>query len=486
MQGHDLKSRSAPIAGTPEGRSKTRAEAIASLFRVPADLSSDAIALAACRQTAQIRCVRVHFRIPDQGGLTPAPYSVRYLVRALMQSPLDLRVVKAAARLEHVRYAIRDMAVLADQLAGEGKTILPLNIGDPLNFDFQTPPHLIGAVEKAMRDGKNGYAPSLGIPEAVEAIHGEAERKGIRHIQSVFLTAGVSEAVDVCLTALVDAGENVLTPSPEYPLYSAVLAKLGAEPNPYLQDESNQWEPDLADIARKVDSKTRAIVVGNPNNPTGSVYSRRTLEGIAEIARRHDLVIFADEIYDKLILDGDPHASLAALAPDLCVVTFNGLSKAYLVPGWRVGWGVVSGNAAALRPYLEGVHQLLRARLCSNQPQQYAVRPALEGPQDHLAEVRSKLRARRDLTVEACRAIPHLSCVAPRGAFYAFPRIDVPDSDEEFVKGLLVEKHVLAVHGTGFGQAPGTKHLRIVFLPDEAILRRAYEGLRAFMAEHYS
>jgi alanine-synthesizing transaminase len=377
------------------------------------------------------------------------------------------------------------MAVLAEQLAREGKTILPLNIGDPLSFDFRTPPHLIAAVEKAMRDGYNGYAPSLGIPEAVEAIHAEAARKKIRNIQSVFLTAGVSEALDICLTALVNAGENVLTPCPDYPLYSAVLAKLGAEPNSYLLDEANDWQPDLQDIARKINSGTRAIVVSNPNNPTGAVYSHQTLERIAEMARRNNLVIFADEIYDKLVLEGAPPTSLAALAPDVPVVTFNGLSKSYLVPGWRVGWGVVSGEAAAVKPYIEGIHQLLRARLCSNHPQQFAVRPALEGPQDHLAEVRGKLRSRRDLTVRACRMTPHMSCVAPRGAFYAFPRVDLPDSDEQFVKKLLVEKHVLLVHGTGFGQAPGTKHVRIVFLADEETLTRAYEALRAFITEHY-
>jgi alanine-synthesizing transaminase len=403
-----------------------------------------------------------------------------------MQTVPNLRVVNAATRLANVRYAIRDMAVLAEQLTREGKTILPLNIGDPLNFDFCTPPHLIAAVEKAMRDGRNGYAPSLGIPEAVEAIRAEAERKGIRNIQSVFLTAGVSEALDICLTALVNSGENVLTPSPEYPLYSAVLAKFGTQSNSYLLDEQNEWEPDLGDIARKINPGTRAIVVSNPNNPTGAVYSRQILEGIVELARQHHLVIFADEIYDKLILDGEPHTSLAVLAPDIPVVTFNGLSKSYLVPGWRVGWGVVSGEAATVKPYVEGIHQLLRARLCSNHPQQYAVRPALEGSQDHLAEVRGKLRARRDLTVRACRATPHMSCVAPRGAFYAFPKIDIPDSDEQFVKQLLREKHVLMVHGTGFGQAPGTKHVRIVFLPDEGTLTRAYEGLRAFIAEHYA
>lgn len=404
----------------------------------------------------------------------------------MIQTTNSVHVIPAATRLERVRYAIRDMAVLAEQLTREGKTVLPLNIGDPLNFDFETPPHLIAAVEKAMRDGRNGYSPSLGIPEAIEAIRAEAERKGIRNIQSVFLTSGVSEGLDVCLTALVNSGENVLTPSPEYPLYSAVLAKLGANSNSYLLDEQNQWEPDLGDIARKQNSGTRAIIVGNPNNPTGAVYSRATLERIVDFARRNNLVIFADEIYDKLILDGEPHVSLAALAADVPVVTFNGLSKSYLAPGWRVGWGIVSGDAATLKPYLEGIHQLLRARLCSNQPQQYAVKPALEGPQDHLKPVLAKLCGRRDLTVRACRSIPRLSCVDPRGAFYAFPRLDIPDSDEHFVKQLLMEKHVLMVHGTGFGQAPGTKHMRIVFLPDEATLTSAYEGLRSFIAEHYA
>jgi len=395
-------------------------------------------------------------------------------------------VVNAATRLERVRYAIRDVAVLAEQLAREGKSILPLNIGDPLNFDFRTPPHLIEAVHKAMCDGRNGYAPSLGVPEAVEAIRAEAERKGIRNLQSVFLTAGVSEAIDLCLTALVNPGENILTPCPEYPLYSAIMDKLGAQPNGYRLDEENGWEPDLEDIERRISAGTRAILVSNPNNPTGAVYSRQTLEGIAELARQNHLVIFADEIYDKLILNDAPHTSLAALAPDVPVVTLNGLSKSYLAPGWRVGWAVVSGEAAAVKPYLEGIYQLLRARICSNHPQQYAVRPALEGPQDHLAEFRAKLRARRDLTVNWCRAIPHMSCVAPRGAFYAFPKIEVPVSDEQFVKQLLVEKGVLVVHGGGFGQAPGSKHIRIVFLPDEATLERAYQGLRAFVEEHYA
>ena len=398
----------------------------------------------------------------------------------------QVREVHAAARLAQVRYAIRDLAVLADEVARQGKEILPLNIGDPLQFDFRTPPHLIEAVAKAMRDGLNGYAPSLGVPEAVAAARAHAERKGIHNIQSVFMTAGVSEAVDVCLSALLDPGENILTPSPEYPLYSAVLAKIGTQINPYMLDEANGWEPDLEHLSSRIFSGTRAIVVINPDNPTGAVYSRKTLEAIAELARQNNLLIFADEIYEKLILDDDhPHTSIAALAPDVPVVTFNGLSKAYLAPGWRVGWAVASGPAAALKPYVEGVHKLLRARLCSNHPQQYAVRPALEGPQDHLVEVRQKLRRRRDLTAHWCNTIPRLGCVKPLGAFYAFPRLDIPESDEDFVRNLLLEKQVLVVHGSGFGQAPETRHFRIVFLPDEPTLARAYAGIAEFIRERY-
>lgn len=404
-----------------------------------------------------------------------------------MARPVNqVREVLAATRLEHVRYAIRDIAVLAEQLARQGKEILPLNIGDPLNFDFRTPPHLIEAVAKAMRDGHNGYAPSLGVGEAIEAVRAEAERRGIRNIQSVFITAGVSEAVDLCLTALLNPGENILTPVPEYPLYSAVLAKLGAHPNTYRLDEGAGWEPDLEHLRSRIFTGTRGIVVINPNNPTGAVYSRPMLEGLVGIARENNLVIFSDEIYEKLILDGSAHTSIAALAPDVPVVTLNGLSKAYLAPGWRVGWGVVSGEPAAVKPYLEGIHKLLRARLCANHPQQYAVRPALQGPQDHLPEVLRKLRSRRDLTMRWCNSAPRVSCVEPRGAFYAFPRLDIPESDEDFVKSLLVEKQVLVVHGSGFGQEPGTRHCRIVFLPDEATLSRAYESLRVFIEQRYA
>ncbi len=400
-------------------------------------------------------------------------------------SPTTLHEIAAAKRLENVRYAIRDLACVADEVTAQGHKVLPLNVGDPLNFDFKTPQHIIEAVYKAMRDGKNGYAPSPGIPEAIEAIRGEALRKGITTVRDVFVTSGVSETVDLCISALVNSGEDILTPKPDYPLYSAVLCKLGIELNAYDLNEEDEWQPDLkADIERKLTPRTRAIVLINPNNPTGSLCSREMLERIAEIARRHNLVVFSDEIYDKLILEDTPHVAFAAVAADVPCITFGGMSKNYLVPGWRIGWGIVSGDAGGVKPYVEGIHRLLRARLCANHPEQYAIKAALEGPQDHLVEVQRKLRSRRDLTQKWCEATPRVSCVAPRGAFYAFPRIDVPD-DEVFVKELIRQKHVMVVHGSGFGQKAGTQHFRIVFLPDEATLTRAYGAIAEFLRESY-
>jgi len=395
------------------------------------------------------------------------------------------REITAAARLENVRYAIRDLACVADEVAKQGHKILPLNIGDPINFDFQTPPHLIEAVYKAMRDGKNGYAPSPGIKEALEAIRGEAARKGISSVRDVFVTSGVSETVDLCLTALLNPGEDLLTPSPDYPLYSAVLARLGLKLNTYDLNEEDGWQPDLFDITRKITPRTRGIVLINPNNPTGSVCTRSMLEKIAELARRHNLVIFADEIYDKLILDGGENISIAAIAPDVPMVTFGGLSKNYLAPGWRIGWGIVSGDSGATKQYCEGIQKLLRARLCANHPEQYAIKAALEGPQDHLIEVRRKLVNRRDLTVRWANSTARVRCVSPRGAFYAFPRIDIPEADDIFVRELILQKHVMVVHGSGFGQKPGTKHFRIVFLPDEQTLSKAYAAIGELMAERY-
>jgi len=255
--------------------------------------------------------------------------------------------------------------------------------------------------------------------------------------------------------------------------------------NAYYLSEEDGWQPDLADLEKKITPRTRGIVLINPNNPTGSVCTRKTLEKIAELARRHNLIIFADEIYDKLIIDDDPHVAMAAVAPDVPVITFGGLSKNYLAPGWRIGWGIASGEAPVIKPYLEGVNKLLRARLCANHPEQYAIKAALEGPQDHLMEIKQKLRSRRDLTMKWCAETPRMSCVAPRGAFYAYPTIDIPEGDDVFVTALIRQKHVTVVHGSGFGQRPGTRHFRIVFLPDEKTLAAAYRAIGEFMRERY-
>ena len=395
------------------------------------------------------------------------------------------REIIAASRLDNVRYAIRDLACIANEITAQGHKVIPLNIGDPNVFDFRTPPHLIEAVYQAMRDNKNGYAPSPGIKPALDAIRGEAARKGITSVHDVFVTNGVSETVDACLTALLNPGDDLLTPCPDYPLYSALLTKLGIGLNTYYLNEEDGWQPELDDIKKKITPRTRGIVLINPNNPTGSVCTRAMLEQIAELARQHNLLIFSDEIYDKLILDDDEHISMAAVAPDVPVVTFGGLSKNYLVPGWRIGWGIVSGEAATVKNYNEGIQRLLRARLCANHPEQYAIKAALEGPQDHLIEVRKKLRARRDLTVQWCNSTPRVSCVSPRGAFYAYPRIVIPEGDDVFVKELILQKHVMVVQGSGFGQKPGTKHFRIVFLPDEKTLSKAYTAIGDFMSSRY-
>jgi alanine-synthesizing transaminase len=394
--------------------------------------------------------------------------------------------VMAASRMINVRYAIRDLAVAAEEVAREGHEILYLNIGDPCKFDFHTPPHMIEAVLKAMVDGHNGYAHSLGLPSAVEAIRNEAERNGFRNIQSIFIGYGSGEVIDSCLTALLNPGDNVLTPSPEYPQYGAIMAKLDCPVNAYDLNEDNGWEPNVDDIARKINSRTRAILLITPNNPTGAVYSRRTLEKILELAREHGLLIFADEIYDKLIFDpAEKHVSIATLATDVPIVTFNGLSKAYLVPGWRIGWAIGTGPRAVLHPYMEAVHRLLRARLSAPHPFQHAIKPALEGPQDHLDVMLRKLKRRADLTVQWAKRTPHVKLVAPKGAFYAFPTLTIPEDDLTFVTDLLKQKYVLVVHGSGFGEKPGTRHIRIVFLPPEPVLSSAYDAMTGFIRQRH-
>jgi alanine-synthesizing transaminase len=398
------------------------------------------------------------------------------------------KVVRPAKRTDYITYAVRDIVVLANQVAATGKEMLYLNIGDPNLYDFAPPAHVVEAVHKAMLKNQNGYAPSSGIPEAIKAIEEEAKCKGIKNIQDIFITTGASEAIEVCLTALVDSGENVLAPAPGYPLYTAVSSKLQAIEVPYYLDEANNWQPDIEDMRRKINERTRGIILINPNNPTGSLYSKEVLLKIIDIALEFDLIIFTDEIYDKLLLDNEEYTSIASLNSDVSCITFGGLSKNYFVPGFRIGWGIISGKSAILGEFIEAVNKILRARLSANHPEQYAIKPALEGIQDHLIVAKEKLTRRRDITYQMLNSFPGISCEKPEGAFYAFPRLHMEYSDEEFVNGLIKETGVVVVPGTGFVQYPFTHHFRVAFLPQEDKLEKAYKSIgeyfNKFMNEH--
>ena len=392
--------------------------------------------------------------------------------------------ITPAKRTKNITYAVRDIVVLANEVAKSGKEMLYLNIGDPNLYDFEPPKHLVEATYKAMVENKNGYAPSSGIKEAVDAIEREAERKGITNVHDIFVTTGASEAIDICLTALVNDGENVLTPSPGYPLYTAIESKLGMISNPYYLDEDNAWVPDVDDIKQKINDKTKAIILINPNNPTGTIYTQDNLLQIIDLALEHHLVIFADEIYDKLLFDGKKHVSIASLNKDVSCITFGGLSKNYMVPGFRIGWGIMSGRKEVLSDYTEAINKILRARLSANHPEQYGIKPSLEETQEHLVIAMEKLTKRRDTTVEMLNAIDGISCVKPEGAFYAFPQLHMNQPDNHFVAELIKETGVVVVPGSGFGQVPGTQHFRVVFLPNEQILEKAYKAIGNFFQKY--
>ncbi|MFA6570884.1 MAG: aminotransferase class I/II-fold pyridoxal phosphate-dependent enzyme [Bacteroidota bacterium] len=389
------------------------------------------------------------------------------------------KIINPAKKTYNIHYAIRDITLLADEVAKTGKEMLYLNIGDPNVYDHRTPMHLIEATYNAMLNNKNGYAPSSGIKGAIKAIEKDSDNKGIDNILDIFVTTGASEAIEICLTALLNAGENFLMPTPGYPLYTAVQSKLELEPNPYYLDESNNWQPDIEDIKSKINDKTKAIVIINPNNPTGSVYKKETLLKIIDIALEHNLLIISDEIYDKLLFDDNKHFAIASLNKDVSCVTFSGLSKNYVAPGFRLGWGVASGKTSAMKEYLDAVNRILRARVCANHPEQYAIISALEGDQSHIAKMNLILQRRRDITFEMLTAIEGINLVKPEGAFYAFPSIEV-DNDKKFVSELLKETGVVVVPGDGFGQRPGSKHFRIVILPSEEILIKAFERIGEF------
>lgn len=396
---------------------------------------------------------------------------------------MSLKVIEPAVKTNDIKYAIRDIIVIANEVEKSGKEMLYLNIGDPNVYDHSTPKHIIDAVYNAMLENKNGYAPSSGIPEAVKAIEKEAHLKGIDNVLDIFVTTGASEAIELCLTALVNQGDNVLLPTPGYPLYTAVRSKLELYNNPYYLDENNGWQPDVEDIKSKINEKTKAIVLINPNNPTGSVCSKEILQKIIDIALEHNLIIFADEIYDKLMFDGNKHTSIASMNKDVSCVTFSGLSKNFVAPGFRLGWGIVSGQQSLLADYIEAVNKLLRARVSANHPEQYAIPVSLQGDQSHITSLNSKLQIRRDITMEMLGSVPGISVVKPGGAFYMFPSIDV-DDDYKFSVQLIKETGVVVVPGAGFGQKPGSHHFRIVILPTEETLRKSFKLIADFYEKY--
>lgn len=393
--------------------------------------------------------------------------------------------IATASRVHRFTYAIRNIVAEAVKVEAAGTRVRYLNIGDPIAFGFKTPAHLVDAVARAMRDGHNNYGPSAGIPAAREAVAAEYTRNGFPiSADRVFITAGTSEGIELTLGAVVDAGGEVLVPMPTYPLYTAVLAKLDARAKYYRLDPSQGWMPDLEHLESLVTPATRALVIIDPNNPTGAVYSSDTRRALLDFADRHGLLILADEVYGDLGFAGavEPYGKLDANAP---IISFSSLSKAYLAPGWRTGW-MACGSSPRLNDVVAAVRKLADGRLCSTVPMQYAIAGALEGDRSHQPEFRRALKARADLTVSRLRAMPGVSCVAPTAAFYAMPRIALPPgrTDEDYVKALLHATGVLCVYGSGFGLPAQDGFLRIVFLAPLDELTEIYDLMAAFTAQY--
>ena len=398
--------------------------------------------------------------------------------------PVSKVAIRTAKRVDRFTYAIRNIVAEAKKVEQAGLAVRYLNIGDPNQFGFVTPPHLIEAVARAMRDGHNGYAPSPGIAPAREAAAADFAARGVKvSADRILITSGTSEGIELALTALVDEGDEVLVPMPTYPLYTAVLAKIGALPSGYRLDPARDWQPDLDHLRSLINPRTRALVVIDPNNPTGAIYPEAMRRALIALAEEHGLVILADEVYGDLAYDGAV-PPMAALDHDAPIISYSSLSKAYLAPGWRAGWMAV-GSSPRLDPALAAIKKLADGRLCSPGPMQYAVTAALTGDRSHQITFRQALRERATLTTARLNAIPGLSCVAPRGAFYAMPKVELPKgkTDVDFVRGLLRAKGILCVYGSGFGTALDEGFFRIVFLASPQELGAIYDEMAAFTGE---
>jgi alanine-synthesizing transaminase len=397
--------------------------------------------------------------------------------------------IPVASRVGGFVYAIRNIVAEARKVEAAGRQVRYLNIGDPITFGFKTPPHLVEAVERAMRDGHNGYAPSVGILPAREAVTAECARRGMPMTPDrVVITSGTSEGIELTLTALAEAGDDVLVPVPTYPLYTAVLAKIGARPVFYRTDPARGWLPDLDHLRSLITPATRALVVIDPNNPTGATYNSDVRRTLVELADRHNVPLLADEVYADLAFDG-PVAAIAAQNPDAPVITFSSLSKAYLAPGWRAGWLAV-GRTDRLDEVLAGIKKLADGRLCATGPMEYAIVAALNGDRSHQQAFRDALRERGELTTRRLNAIPGITAVAPTAAFYSMPRVALPPgvTDADYVLALLRKTGVLCVYGSGFGAAPQDGFFRVVFLAQPRELSEIYDAIaqftEQFLTEH--
>jgi alanine-synthesizing transaminase len=390
------------------------------------------------------------------------------------------RSIPVASRVNRFSYAIRNIVAEAQAVEARGMRGRYLNIGDPVAVGFTTPAHLIEAAERAMRDGHNGYLPSAGIMPAREAVAADYAAKGIpTSPDRVLITTGTSEAIDLVLNALADEGDEVLVPLPTYPLYTAVIAKIGAEARYYRTDPRN-WQPDIDHLRSLITPRTRVLVTIDPNNPTGAVYPVGVRRALLEIADENGLTILADEVYGELGFDG-PVPLLGTLDREAAVVSLSSLSKAYLAPGWRAGWLVV-GSTPRLNDALAAMKKLADGRLCSPGPMQYGVVAALTGDRSHQVAFRKALAERARVTTDSLNAIPGIRCVAPHAAFYAMPMVSLPPgrTDEDYVLALLRETGILCVYGSGFGMPPEAGSFRIVYLADPDELRPIYADIAAF------
>lgn len=402
-----------------------------------------------------------------------------------------MKEIKKSTKLDNVLYDVRGPVVdEASRMEENGTNVLKLNIGNPAPFGFRTPDEIVYDMQRQLTECE-GYSAAKGLFSARKAIMQYAQVKGIPNlsIEDIYTGNGVSELINLSMSALLDDGDEVLVPAPDYPLWTACVTLAGGKAVHYICDEQADWYPDLADIRKKVNDRTKAIVIINPNNPTGALYPKEVLQAIVEIAREHQLILFSDEIYDRLVMDGEEHVSIASLAPDLFCVTYSGLSKSHMIAGFRIGWMVLSGNKKIAKDYMQGLNMLSNMRLCSNVPAQSIVQTALGGYQsvDNYIIPGGRIYEQREYIYNALNDIPGIRAVKPRAAFYIFPRLDTKKfhirDDERFALDLLKEKKILIIHGGGFNwQQPD--HFRVVYLPRIEILKEAAGSLADFLSTY--